>query len=174
MIPKVFAMAKIQKKLDADQMNLFQATVELASKQDEVLDSRIDAGTLDVSSILRQLISESLKKSPLSRFQISAKMSELIGSEITKFQLDSWSAESKESDRFPLEYFPAFIIATGDKTILKVICEKCNGLFIQGEESLHLELGRLDFTKRQVVKKERAIKDLLETFGKNNLRRESA
>jgi hypothetical protein len=42
---------------------------------------------------------------PLSRYQVAAKMSELLDVDITKTMLDSWTAESKEQHRFPALFF---------------------------------------------------------------------
>jgi hypothetical protein len=76
--------------------------------------------------------------------------------------IDSWSAESKDNHRFPLVYFPAFMAATGDKAIIRLICDLTGGYFIEGEDALRLELGRLDEQKRELLKKAKAIKGFLD------------
>lgn len=53
-------------------------------------------GALAIGHALRHLISDLLKACPFTRFEIAARMSELTGQEITKHQLDSWTAESRE------------------------------------------------------------------------------
>lgn len=65
-------------------------------------------GDLDIGLALRHLLSNLLKACPQSRFVVAAKMAELTGHDISKNQLDSWTAESREGWRFPLEYLPAF------------------------------------------------------------------
>ena len=60
-------------------------------------------GALDIGTQFRHLLSEQMKVSPLSRHQIAARMSELLGHDVTKHQLDSWTAESRDGWRFPLE-----------------------------------------------------------------------
>jgi hypothetical protein len=88
-------------------VDLFDVPVERAPKP----------GALDGMQF-RHMLSEQVKASPLSRHQIAARMSELVGHEITKHQLDSWTAESREGWRFPLEYLPALEVALAD------ICER--------------------------------------------------
>lgn len=94
-------------------------------------------------------------------------MSILIGREITKTQLDSWSAESKDGHRFPLAYFPAFMEATGDRSILKMLCRKSHGHYIEGSDAIRLELGRIKEEQRDLQKKEKAIRDFLSSLGGN-------
>jgi hypothetical protein len=159
-------MAKTPKRIDFQQLDLFSAVAELASNQRRTLDPGSDAGTFNIDTSIRELVTQTLKATPKSRYQIAAHMSELTGCEITKFQLDTWSAESKETHRFPLQYLPAFVTACDSKSLLRFLCEKCGGMYIEGKESLHMELGRLDFAKQQAGKKERAIRGLLETMGK--------
>lgn len=65
-------------------------------------------GALAVGPALRGLLSDLLKRAPMSRHEVAARMSELTGDHISKHQLDSWTAESREGWRFPLEYLPAF------------------------------------------------------------------
>lgn len=68
-------------------------------------------GALNFAIELRCLIAQLLKASPASRYQIAARMSELLATEITKYMLDAWTAESREAWRFPLEYAVAFEVA---------------------------------------------------------------
>ena len=59
---------------------------------------------------LRLAIKHALKQCPLSRVQVAGEMSHLIGDvEVTRFMLDTWTAESKEGHRFPAEYLPGFL-----------------------------------------------------------------
>jgi len=57
-------------------------------------------GALDINMQFRHVLSDEIKKSPKSRHEIAARMSELLGHEVTKHQLDSWTAESRDGWRF--------------------------------------------------------------------------
>ena len=74
---------------------------------------------------------------------LGSKMSELVGQEISKFMLDAYSAESRETHKFPLQYLPAFIIATGDASILALLADKCGCVALERSEMALLERGRI-------------------------------
>lgn len=118
-------------------------------------------GSMNISNQLRGELSEGLRQSRLSRFEVAARMSELVGVEITKSQLDSWTAESKEYHRFPAEYLPAFCKVTGHKEPLSVMARLVQCYLLESKEALHAELGKIDQAKRDLTKKEKAVRDLL-------------
>lgn len=158
-------MEKNKKSFSYQQLSLFDASKELQEKQTQATDqapSAIHTGSMNVSQQIRDIISESLKKCPLSRFQIAGEMSNLTGREISKTMIDSWSAESREDHRFPLEFLPAFCNATANMTLLRFVCEKCGGSYIEGQDTLRLEYGRTIELEKKLARKKRALKDLLE------------
>jgi len=118
-------------------------------------------GALDVGIALRQLLSNLLKNSPLSRFEIAARMSELTGSDITKHQLDSWTAESREAWRFPLEYLPAFEAAVETHDVTAWIADLRGARLSVGRDALEAQLGRIGRMKDDLARQERALKKLL-------------
>lgn len=134
-----------------------QEGIEAQEKKTE-----IDPGSLNVSVQLRNELSEGLKRSMLSRYQTAARMSELTGAEITKSQLDSWTAESKEYHRFPAEYLPAFCYATGYKKPLKIMAKMVQCYLLESEEALLAELGKIDQTKKDLARREKTVRNLLE------------
>ncbi|OGU18145.1 MAG: hypothetical protein A2076_06020 [Geobacteraceae bacterium GWC2_53_11] len=60
--------------------------------------------SLDTGKEIRHLLSAALKETTKSRYEVCARMSELTGHEISISMLNAWTAESRESWRFPLEY----------------------------------------------------------------------
>lgn len=119
-------------------------------------------GSMSISNQLRGEISEGLRQSGLSRFEVAARMSELLGVEITKSQLDSWTAESKEGHRFPAEYLPVFCRVTGYNEPLRMMARMVQCYLLESEDALHAELGRIDRAKKDLTKKEKAVRDLLD------------
>jgi hypothetical protein len=116
----------------------------------------------DLGHAIRCRITAALKRCPLSRHHVAAKMDELLGKDITKAMLDSWSAESKEAHRFPLEYLPAFVEATGDRSLLRMICELSGGRFVDNDETLKLELGRISAQEQSLKFRKRSIVNMLQ------------
>lgn len=115
-------------------------------------------GALDVGLAVRHLISDLLKASALTRFDIAARMSELLGHEITKHQLDSWTAESREGWRFPLEYLPAFEVAVETHQITTWLADLRGCKVLVGKEALDAEIGKLERLKEDAARKIKQLK----------------
>ncbi len=118
-------------------------------------------GALDVGVQLRNLLSELMKASPLSRHQLAARMSELLGHEVSKHQLDSWTAESRDGWRFPLEYLPALEVALETHEVSAWLADLRGAKLAVGREALETQLGKLEHMKGELRKQEAAIKKLL-------------
>lgn len=119
-------------------------------------------GALDIGIALRHLLSDLLKTSTLSRFEIAARMSELLGHEITKHQLDSWTAESREGWRFPLEYLPALEVALETHQLTTYMADVRGCKVLVGKEALDAEIGKLERLKEEAG---RRIKQLKQAMG---------
>lgn len=118
-------------------------------------------GALAVGPALRGLLSSLLKRSPMSRFDVAARMSELTGEHITKHQLDSWTAESREGWRFPLEYLPAFEEAMQTHEVTAWVADLRGARLSVGREALEVQLGKITQARDELGRQERALKKLL-------------
>lgn len=118
-------------------------------------------GALDVGMRLRNLLSDLLKASPVSRHQVAARMAELTGHDISKHQLDSWTAESREGWRFPLEYLPALETALETHAITAWLADLRGCKVLVGKDALLAELGKVERMKQELANKERALKRIL-------------
>lgn len=115
-------------------------------------------GALAVGHALRSLLSDLLKSSPLNRYEIAARMSELTGQEITKHQLDSWTAESREGWRFPLEYLPAFEVAVQTHDITAWLADLRGCKVLVGKEALDAEIGKMERLREDAAKRIKQLK----------------
>jgi len=156
-------MAKKKKGEPAQgQLSLFDIVEDVQEKiEAQERSMEINPGSFNISVQLRNVLSEGLKYSTLSRHQVAARMSELTGTEITKSQLDSWTAESKEYHRFPAEYLPAFIHVTGYKKPLKIMAKMIQCYLLESEEALLAELGKIDQVKKDLTRREKTVRDLI-------------
>lgn len=162
-------MSKTRSKIDtANQLNLdiFGLIREVSQRQAEASGRIEESGKYNIDIRLRELLSSALKRSPLSRYEVAGKMSELLGVEINKGQLDSWTAESKECHRFPFAYAAAFCMATGDRGILWIAAELCGGYFIEGEDAIRLELGKIEEQKQDLARREKVVREFLQEVKK--------
>jgi hypothetical protein len=158
-------MSKARKnigKSSLGQLNIFDLIEEVSRKQEEASSSVSTAGKSSIDAAIRAIITASLKKASGSRYEMAARMSEILGVEITKAMLDSWSAESKENHRFPLVYTAAFCQAIGDFSLVRYAAELCGGYYIEDEDALRLALGRIHEERERLDRDEGIIRGLLE------------
>jgi len=71
-------------------------------------------------------------------------MGELLNQDISKYMLDTWTAESKEYHRFPAEFLPAFCEAVGSFEPLGILAEKAGVFILPGRDALRAEIGKLE------------------------------
>jgi len=114
--------------------------------------------SLDISREISNAISSSLKKAPISRYHVAARISELVGREITKTMLDNWSGESHERHRMPSDIVPAFCIATGSNELIEVLAEFTNGIFANGKDAKYLELAKVEARRDRLNKQIEELK----------------
>lgn len=119
-------------------------------------------GALAVGLTLRSLLSDALKTSHLSRFDVAARMSELTGQDITKHQLDAWTAESREAWRFPLEYVPALEATLEIHSLTAWLADLRGCRLLIGKEAIDAEIGKLERLREDAGRK---IKQLKQAMG---------
>ena len=140
------------KRIDSpNQLNLLDLLQDLRPKSNGFASFNIDLQ-------LREGISEAIRGCQLSRYQIAAHMSELVGVEITKSMIDSWTAESREGlNRFPACYLPAFCKVIGTIEPLRILADLLGAYVIQGKEALLTEIGRVKEQKKKLSEREKAL-----------------
>lgn len=141
----------MSRRVDPLTMDLFEVPVPV----------RPTPGALAIGPALRGLLSDLLKRCPLSRFEVAARMSELTGDSISKHQLDSWTAESREGWRFPLEYLPALEAALETHEITAWIADLRGARLSVGRDALEAQLGKVSRMRDELARQERELKKLL-------------
>lgn len=122
----------------------------------------LSEGSLNYAIELRHVLSAALKRCPQSRYVVAARMSELTGDEVTKAQLDAWTAESKTPWRFPFEYAAAFEVAAENTNDLQELLGRKRGTrILVGEEALFAELGRIQQQRTELDEQAKRIKRYL-------------
>ncbi len=115
-------------------------------------------GSQNISIEMRHLLAGVLKKCPKSRYEIAARMSELMDVDISKHQLDSWTADSRDGWRFPLEYITAFESACNTYEITEYIANRRGCTLNVGVETLTAKLGQLEVIKAETARQISAIR----------------
>jgi len=112
---------------------------------------------LNFDNEIRISLRSAIKESIYSRVQIAERMSFLTGRNITKAQLDSWTAESKKAHNFPTAYLPAFVISCGREEIMELLCQQSGGRFIRPDKlkselfEIEKDLERLDIRRKEIL-----------------------
>lgn len=119
----------------------------------------LSEGSLNYAAELCGALSAALKRSSKSRYEIAARMSELVGVDISKFQLDAWTAESREGHRFPFEYAAAFETACETTALQELLARKRGSRILFGDDALVTDLGRISKAKLELAARERALKE---------------
>lgn len=138
--------------IDTRQLGLFEVPKKPAE----------NPGALNFAVELRGVLSEALKAAPKSRYEVAARMSELLGIEVTKYQLDSWTAESRSDWRFPFEYSAALEAACETTCLQELLAGKRGSRVMVGEDVLKAELGRLELEEAEIRERKRLLKKHLE------------
>jgi hypothetical protein len=132
----------------ADQTTIFDwlKKTEALARQME----GIAKGSLDIDKELRAALSDDIKHAcadkgrELSRAEVAARMTDLIGEEITLSMLNNWTAPSHPHS-IPSKWIPAFVLATGGQRRSIEVISKHSGLFLlPGPEALRAEIQRHD------------------------------
>ena len=153
-------MSKRKTKIDKRQMSLFDVLTRI---QVEAAEEAVqDVGVLNIAEELRLSLIKAIRNCRLSRHQIAGEMSHLVGCEVSKTTIDTWTAESKERHRIPAEYLPAFCKATGDLDPIRIMAE-CGGMFaMPGPEALRAEIQKYDEQERKARAEKRKRMKYLE------------
>lgn len=121
-------------------------------------------GSLDCGRTIRHLLTYLMKRSPRSRQAVAEQMSELTGASISKHQLDSWTADSRDGWRFPLEYVPALEVATETRELTTWLADVRGCKVLVGKSVLDAEIGKLERIKEDAGRRIRRIKDVIGTM----------
>ncbi len=107
---------------------------------------------------IRHLLSSALKQTSKSRYEVCARMSELIGCEISISMLNAWTAESREGWRFPFAYAIPFEIACETFCLTEFMARQRGCKVYAGDEVRQAEIGRLESQMEELAAKLKTLK----------------
>ncbi|WP_142849228.1 hypothetical protein [Telmatospirillum sp. J64-1] len=121
-------------------------------------------GAMDYDQRLRDLLNKAIKACPFDREQIAAMVSTLVGREVTKPMIDSWTGATRPN-RFPAEMIPAFCEALGNTILLAGLAEASGCRLIEGRELQFARLGQLWLFIEQASAEQQRLVAELPLFG---------
>lgn len=151
-------MTKKRKVSSPDQPTLFDFVQESIKLQN----TSTPHGSLHIARELAAALSEDLRHAcdasghELSRAQVAARMSDLLGEEVTvSGHLNNWTATS-HSHEIPACHLPAFILATGGQRRAMAVLSRYSGLFLlPGPEALRAEIELLEEEEKHIKEEKR-------------------
>lgn len=120
---------------------------------DEKSGSQPTPGSLNDDLLVRQVITDSIKKSGKSREQIADEMSRTLAIPVSARMISSYTAESKELHRWPGAWDRSFCAATGDNRLLFCLVELAGFHVINDSEADLLSLGREYLRQKRAAEK---------------------
>lgn len=105
-------------------------------------DAAQSPGAFDIETRLKEEASLALRKCRLSRYEVAAKMSEMLGEDLTKSMLDNRTAESKDNYPWPAKWLAPFAVITGHNEQIKLVNKLARLPMADSEKLLDMEIGR--------------------------------
>ncbi len=109
-----------------------------------------EEGSMDISLLLKDSLSRAMRNTDLSRWQIAARISELVGRTLSKEMLDAYVAESKEGHNFPAKYLPGFCIVCDTLEPLAVLAGAVGGSVLGPKDAEFVEIARMEREKAEL------------------------
>lgn len=122
-------------------------------------------GAVNFSREIAALMSAALKGCPYDRIEVAARMSRMLGREVTLSMLNAYTAESHQQHVPSLERAIAFDLATEQNALARLYIAKLGGSILWGKEKLLADLGRIQHTRDELRNEERAIRERLKGRG---------
>lgn len=117
------------------------------------------AGALVCRVEIAHVMSEALKG--FDRYEVAAKMSKLLGRDISKHMLDAFTAESREDHTPPLDTAVAFDMVVGGHHLLDLAASKLGAQITVGKDVLHGQIGKLEKMRDDAAKQIKLLKNAL-------------
>lgn len=118
-------------------------------------------GSMDYRAEIAHLVGEALKSADGDRYAVAAAMSRLTGHDVSKYMLDAWSSEARDSYNMPFYQAPVLESACNTLILSSWLAEKRGGRLLVGKDALAAELAKLERAKEQAAKQIRELKRLM-------------
>lgn len=118
--------------------------------------------SMDYRLQVSALVAEILKAAEGDRYELASRMSKLTGMDVSKYMLDAYSSEARETFNLPFWLVPALETVCSTHVLTNWLVGMRGGRLLIGREVLAAELGKLE---RQRDEASRLIRELKKTMG---------
>ncbi len=113
-------------------------------------------GGLSCRAEIAHVMSDALKGH--DRYEVVAKMSKLLGSDVKISYFNNYTAESRDDAIPSLDVAIAFDLATGGSALAEFFARKIGAKLVFGKEALDAKLGKLERIRDEAAKEIKRIK----------------
>lgn len=113
------------------------------------LPARGDADLAGLDRVMAAAVARILKEDDRSRDEVAGKMTALLAESVTRWMLDAYASEARDTHNISAGRFFALIAATDRFDVLDAVLRRIGAAVIVGEEIITAELGHID---RQIAK----------------------
>ena len=103
------------------------------------------------------LVGTILASDPRSRYDIAARMSEMLDEDISKSMLDAYSSPARDDHRVPFSRLAALVIVTSRQDLLREVMGEMGVALLIGAET---EIARIGQLRQRVEQDKREIREL--------------
>lgn len=105
-------------------------------------------------------VSDILHEDPRSREEIAAKMSELLGEDVSRSMLDAYSSPAREDHKVPFSRFVALVSVCNRHDVLDRLVRKIGAGVLVGAELHTARIGDIDRRIEQLRAEKREVSKL--------------
>lgn len=138
--------------------DLFGRFPEPADLTSPTLDLRLRIATSMARAMKRFAEARAEKRLAGDRYEVAARMSRILGRDVTKHILDAYAAASKETHVPNLAFSIAFDRATEQRELLELHAELCGCGVLVGSDNLRAEVLAIEIQEEELRKKKKALK----------------
>jgi hypothetical protein len=124
------------------------------------------------ASEFRAAMTEDIKRAldergrPMTRYDVAAKMSNMLNKEITKSMIDNWTAPSHSSHNIDLDELVAFAMVTGGHRAVNARFRPAGLFALPSTDALRAQYQRLDEEEKGIKRDKRLHKELIRRIEK--------
>lgn len=111
-----------------------------------------------VAALVAEMLKAADKAGEGDRIEIAARMTRIAGIDVSKYMLDAYASEGRETFNVPLWLIPALESACGSHDLTNWLVGVRGGRLLIGKEALTAELGRLERMRDQAGQRIRELK----------------
>jgi hypothetical protein len=126
----------------------------------------LDSPAMDLKVRIAHAMSAAMKECPFDRFEVAARMSRILGRDVSKHMLDAYAAASRDTHIPNLAFCIAFDTATERNALLELHAALRGCSVLVGDDTVRGEIVRIEAQEEQLRKRKRALKNFLSSRGR--------